>query len=95
MEDQHDSLIKEQEKILQKMEEENRQLSEALGIETKELVKALNDQSKFTSEEWSSLQRNREALEKAIDAKLLEARKSKKPKKAQPPQIKGHWIFVR
>jgi predicted phage gp36 major capsid-like protein len=95
MEDQHEELLAEQEKSLEKMEEENRQLFEALGIEGAELMTALQDQNRFTPEEWASLQRNREILEKAIDARILAAKTSKKPKKAQPSHIQGHWIFVR
>ena len=96
MEDQQDELLAEQEKVLENMAEENRQLFDALGIDGSELVDALHDKSRFESEEeWAALERQREALEKAIDARLQAARKSKKPTQAKPSHIQGHWIFVR
>lgn len=95
MEDQQDNLLAEQEKELATMEEENRQLFESLGIDGGELVDALQDTSRFTSEEWTALQRQRDTLEKAIDDRLQAARKSKKPTQTKPSQIQGHWIFVR
>ena len=95
MEDHHDNLLAEQEKILESMEEENRQLFNAIGIDGSELVDALQDKDRFGAEEWAALQRQRQMLEKAIDTRLQAARKSKKPTQTKPSNIQGHWIFVR
>jgi hypothetical protein len=95
MEDHLDELLAEQEKTLECMAEENRQLFNALDIDGAELVDALHDKGRFEPNEWGALQRQREALEKAIDARLLAARKSKKPTQTKPSHIQGHWIFVR
>ncbi len=95
MEDHHDELLAEQDKELEKIEEENRQLFESLGISGDELVNALHDPGRFKHEEWAVLQRQRDVLEKAIDARLLAARKSKKPTQTKPSHIQGHWIFVK
>lgn len=95
MEDHSDDLLSEQEKILKCMEEENRQLFDAIGMSAEEFAKALHDKDRFAPEEWASLQRQREILEKAIDARIQAAKKSKKPKQEKPANIQGHWIFVR
>jgi hypothetical protein len=95
MEDHLDELLADQEKTLESMAEENRQLFNTLGIEGEELVNVLHDKSRFSDEEWAALQRQRETLEKAIDERLQAARKSKKPTQAKPSHIQGHWIFVR
>ena len=72
-----------------------RQLFDAIGIDGSELVNALHDKDRFSNEEWAALQRQREILEKAIDDRILAAKKSKKPTQAKPSHIQGHWIFVR
>ncbi len=95
MEDQHDELLAEQEKVLAAMEEENRKLFTSLGIDGTELVNTLHDIDRFEPEEWSALQRQRETLEKAIDARLQAARTKKKPTQTTPAHVQGHWIFVR
>ena len=96
MEENHlDELLEDQKKTLERMEEENRRLFDALGVDAAELINALHDKTKFTAEEWAALQRHREILEKAIESRLQAARKSKKPTQTKPSQIQGHWIFVR
>ena len=95
MEDHLDELLADQEKTLKCMAEENRQLFDAIGMDGAEFVSALHDQDRFEPEEWAALQRQRETLEKTIDAKLQAARKSKKPTQTKPSHIQGHWIFVR
>ena len=95
MEDHSDGLLAEQEKILKCMEEENRQLFDAIGMSAEEFVNALQDKDRFEPEQWASLQRQREILEKAIDARIQAAKKSKKPTQEKLSNIQGHWIFVR
>ena len=95
MDEPQSDVLEEQEKALRKMEEETRQVFNAIGIDEVDLLGALRDKSRFTPEEWAALQRNREALEKAIDKRIENAKKAKKPTTTDPSRVQGHWIFVR
>jgi hypothetical protein len=95
MEEQYNDLLEEQEKELQRIDEEARVLFQSLGVDEVEILKVLRDKSRFTPEEWASLQRKREALEKAIDARIQASKLTAKPTQAKSADIQGHWLFVR
>ena len=95
MEEQYEELLENQEMTLQRMDEETRLLFHELEVDETDLLRLLRDKTRFDDEEWSTMQRHREALEKAIDTRIHAAKKSKKTAQAKASEIQGHWIFVR
>lgn len=95
MEGSYDELLAGHAKALEKMDEERRQLFLSLGITEAEFIEAMKDKSRFPPEVWQALQKYRKALEHLIDSQIKPEAKTPSPSKAEPLQVKGHWIFVR
>ena len=93
--EESDRELLEQEKTLTEMGEKNRLLLDTIGMNEKDVETALADRSRYTAEEWASLQQHRELLEKAIESRIQAAKTSKKPTHTKPLDIQGLWIFVR
>ncbi len=96
MEEQEKTILDQQEKALEKMAEERRQLFESLGVSESKLIDALKDKRNFSPETWKLMQQKRQELEELLDKKIGASSQPKEEKKLHsPPRIDGHWIHVR
>lgn len=81
---------------IDKMEKENEELFETLAISPHQVQGVLNDKNLFSKEVYEFIQKERQALEASLDARLEEIRQDHyKEHPPETPQIGGHWIFVR
>ena len=95
MEEQEKTILDQQEKALEKMAEERRQLFESLGVSESKLIDALKDKRNFSPETWKLMQQKRQELEELLDKKIAATQPKKEKKLHSPPRIDGHWIHVR
>ena len=81
---------------IRKMEKENEELFETLGVSPHQVQNFLNDKSKFSADAFEFIQRERHALESILERRLDEVRdSSRKDNPPEPPKIGGHWILMR
>ena len=88
--------LKELRRILIEQEAKNREFFEKLGTSPQELLRLLQEESRYPKTVWETLQREKQRLLDRIDDKVQSVQQmTEKKKKAVPPHIKGHWIFIR
>ena len=81
---------------IKKMEQENDELYNSLGISHHQVQNHLNNKENFTKEVYDFIQRERAALEAVLDRRIEEAHASIKAESMPDDQpVGGHWIFVR
>jgi len=92
--EENDTIL-DQQKDLERMAEERRQLFENLGVSESKLLDALKDKSNFSPEMWELMQKKRQELEELLDKKIASTQPKKEKKLQSPPRIDGHWIHVK
>jgi hypothetical protein len=70
MEENEKTILNQQEKTLEQMAEERRQLFESLGVSESNLLDALKDKRNFSPETWELMQQKRQELEEILDKKI-------------------------
>jgi hypothetical protein len=93
MKETFDDILKGQEEELAAMRSITAEVYATLKVDEQEFLKALQDQSRYSQEEWASLQKHRLMLEKNLEKRLQEA--GKKGSSKQTSLVQPHWIFVR
>ena len=79
---------------INKMEKENAELYEELGLSPHQLQDLLTDQTRYNKPTYDYIQKERQALEALLDKRISDCRASSR-KENPPDTIRGHWIFVR
>jgi septation ring formation regulator EzrA len=81
---------------IERMEKQNKEIFEKLGIGEHQLESIMQNKDNFAPEVYDFIQRERQALETVLNRRLDEVRNSvKKENPAELPSVGGHWIFVR
>jgi hypothetical protein len=93
MKEQFDEVLKSQAEELASMRSITTEVYAALQVDEQEFLKALQDESRYTPDEWTSLQKHRAMLEKGLNKRLQET--SKKTTAKEKTLVQPHWIFVR
>jgi hypothetical protein len=93
MSETFDDILKSQEKELATMRSITAEVYSTLQVDEQEFLKALQDESRYSPEEWASLQKHRSILEEGLEKSLQNA--YKKGSSKQNTLVQPHWIFVR
>jgi len=81
---------------LKKMEKENDELFQKLGISHHQVQNHLNNKDNFSTEVYEFIQKERKALEEILDRRIEETNAAIAPDRpTEQEPIGGHWIFVR
>jgi hypothetical protein len=93
MENELSNILDQQTQELSSMESITAEVFATLRLDKEEFLRSLHDESLYTKDEWTSLQRNRAMLEGALEKRFL---KTKKMGTAQQTLlVQPHWIAVR
>ena len=94
--DWSDEKIKELARHVERMEKQNAEFFQQLGISSQQIQEFLSNPANFSKPIYEIIKRQRELLVAALDRKISEARPAIK---ATPNRLevgaRGHWIFVR
>src|SRR5690242_8842642 len=91
-----DDKLKDLQDQVNKMEKENREFFEELGISPHQVEDILSDRKRYSKASYEYIQQQRQKLEEALENRIIKANSSiKREQSIENPPIKGHWIFVR
>jgi hypothetical protein len=98
-----EELLREQEKKLEQLEENNNKLNEDLrnlfqefNVTPEQLYSFANNPENFTKENWEEMQKEKQKLDAKLQLDLDNIRNLKKTKQSYSDRRIGqHWIFVR
>jgi hypothetical protein len=93
MKESFDKILQNQEEELASMHSKTAEIYAMLQLDEQEFLKCLNDQNRYSPEEWATLQKHRLMLQKGLEIRLKKAAKGTPSKDAT--LVQPHWIFVK
>lgn len=90
-----DEKMRELARHVERIEKENKEFFEKLGVSAHQIQEFLNDPTNFSKPVYEVIKRQRDVLLAALDRQIKESL----PQKRSPGRLevgaKGHWIFLR